>query len=116
MVLAPIYIAPLLFLKEKWLDEDPEKSSVLKYVATFKDSLGQGKWLKEIFRSPKAKSESMKVCSFMGCCSFLNLSSLSVSSSFSAFRSAQSSLCVGLLTLVCYQVSLILVLVFHDML
>ena len=30
---------PLLLLKEKWLDEDPEKISVLKYVATFKDSL-----------------------------------------------------------------------------
>ena len=26
-------------LKEKWLDEDPEKISVLKYVATFKDRL-----------------------------------------------------------------------------
>ena len=36
---------PLLLLKEKWLDEDPEKISVLKYVATFKDRLfkGQGK-------------------------------------------------------------------------
>ena len=33
-------IAPLLLLlKEKWLDEDPEKISVLKYVATFKDRL-----------------------------------------------------------------------------
>ena len=30
---------PLLLLKEKWLDEDPEKISVLKYVATFKDRL-----------------------------------------------------------------------------
>ena len=29
----------LLLLKEKWLDEDPEKISVLKYVATFKDRL-----------------------------------------------------------------------------
>ena len=26
-------IAPLLLLKEKWLDEDPEKISVLKYIA-----------------------------------------------------------------------------------
>ena len=34
---------PLLLLKEKWLDEDPEKISVLKYVATFKGCLGQGK-------------------------------------------------------------------------
>ena len=32
---------PLLLLKEKWLDEDPEKISVLKYVAIFKDCLGQ---------------------------------------------------------------------------
>ena len=32
-------IAPLLLLKEKRLDEDPEKISVLKYVATFKDRL-----------------------------------------------------------------------------
>ena len=30
---------PLLLLKEKWLDEDPEKISVLKYLATFKDRL-----------------------------------------------------------------------------
>ena len=30
---------PLLLLKEKWLVEDPEKISVLKYVATFKDRL-----------------------------------------------------------------------------
>ena len=32
-------IGPLLLLREKWLDEDPEKISVLKYVATFKDRL-----------------------------------------------------------------------------
>ena len=31
-----VTIGPLLLLKEKWLDEDPEKISVLKYVATFK--------------------------------------------------------------------------------
>ena len=30
---------PLLLLKEKWLDKDPEKISVMKYVATFKDRL-----------------------------------------------------------------------------
>ena len=30
---------PLLLLEEKWLDEEPEKISVLKYVATFKDRL-----------------------------------------------------------------------------
>ena len=34
-----VTIAPLLLLKEKWLAEDPEKISVLKYVATFKDRL-----------------------------------------------------------------------------
>ena len=34
-----VTIAPLLLLKEKWLDEDPEKISVLKYVASFKDRL-----------------------------------------------------------------------------
>ena len=34
-----VTIRPLLLLKEKWLDEDPEKISVLKYVATFKDRL-----------------------------------------------------------------------------
>ena len=34
-----VTIAPLLLLKEKWLDEEPDKISVLKYVATFKDRL-----------------------------------------------------------------------------
>ena len=34
-----VTIAPLLLLNEKWLDEDPEKNSVLKYIATFKDRL-----------------------------------------------------------------------------
>ena len=34
-----VTIAPLLLLEEKWLDEDPERISVLKYVATFKDRL-----------------------------------------------------------------------------
>ena len=32
-------IAPLLLLMEKWLDEEPEKIIVLKYVATFKHRL-----------------------------------------------------------------------------
>ena len=32
-------IAPLLLLKEKWLNEDPEKISVLKYVTTFEERL-----------------------------------------------------------------------------
>ena len=31
-----VIIAPLLLLKEKWLDEDPEKISILKDVAIFK--------------------------------------------------------------------------------
>ena len=34
-----VTIGPLLLSREKWLDEDPEKISVLKYVATFKDRL-----------------------------------------------------------------------------
>ena len=34
-----VTIAPLLLLKEKWLIEDLEKISVLKYVTTFKDML-----------------------------------------------------------------------------
>ena len=34
-----VTITPLLLLKEKWLDEDPEKISVQKYVGTFKDYL-----------------------------------------------------------------------------
>ena len=34
-----VTIGPLLLSKEKWLDEDPEKISALKYVATFKDRL-----------------------------------------------------------------------------
>ena len=38
-----VTIAPLLLLKEKWLHEDPEKISVLKYVATFKDRLFKGR-------------------------------------------------------------------------
>ena len=47
---------PLLLLKEKWLDEDPERISVLKYVATFKYRLFRaGQMAKEIFRSPKAQ-------------------------------------------------------------
>ena len=47
---------PLLLFKQKWLDQDPGKITVLKYVATFKDMLlREGKWLKEILWSPKAK-------------------------------------------------------------
>ena len=34
-----VTIAPLLLLKEKWLDEESEKICVLKYVATFKGRL-----------------------------------------------------------------------------
>ena len=39
LVFGHVLRGPLLLLKEKWLDEDPEKISVLKYVATFKDRL-----------------------------------------------------------------------------
>ena len=34
-----VTIGPLLLLKEKWLGDNPEKISVLKYLATFKDRL-----------------------------------------------------------------------------
>ena len=34
-----VTIVSLLLLKEKWLDKDPERISVLKYVAIFKDRL-----------------------------------------------------------------------------
>ena len=51
-----VTIAPLLLLKEKWLDADPKKIIVLKYTATFKDRLFRaGQMAQEIFRSPKAK-------------------------------------------------------------
>ena len=36
-----VTIGPLLLSKEKWFDEDPERISVLKYVATFKDRLSR---------------------------------------------------------------------------
>ena len=39
MVLAPCFYCTSVILKEKWLDEEPEKISVLKYAATFKDRL-----------------------------------------------------------------------------
>ena len=56
LVFGHVVRGPLLLLKEKWLDEDPEKISVLKYEATFKDRLFRaGQKLKEIFRSPEAK-------------------------------------------------------------
>ena len=47
-----VTIGPLLLLKEKWFDEDPEKISVLKYVATFKDML---------FRAGQMAKRKMKV-------------------------------------------------------
>ena len=51
---------PLLLLKEKWLDEDPEKISVLKYVATFKDRLFRaGQMAKRNLQESQSK---MKVC------------------------------------------------------
>ena len=54
-----VTIAPLLLLKEKWLDEDPEKISVLKYIATFKDRFFRaGKMAK---RNLKESESKMKV-------------------------------------------------------
>ena len=52
-------IAPLLLLKEKWLDEDPEKISVLKYVATFKDRLFRAGQMAK--RSLQESQSKMKV-------------------------------------------------------
>ena len=47
---------PLLLLKEKWLDEDPEKISVLKYVVTFKDRLFRaGQMAKRNLQESKSK-------------------------------------------------------------
>ena len=41
---------------KKWLDENPKKISVLKYVAIFKDRLfSAGQMAKRKLRSPKAK-------------------------------------------------------------
>ena len=51
-----VTIAPLLLLKEKWLDEDPEKVSALKYVATFKDRLfGAGQMAKRNLQESQSK-------------------------------------------------------------
>ena len=51
---------PLLLLKEKWLDEDPEKISVLKYVATFKDRLFRaGQMAKRNLPKVPKQNESM---------------------------------------------------------
>ena len=52
-------IAPLLSLKEEWLDEDPEKISVLKYVATFKDRLFRAGQMAK--RNPQKSQSKMKV-------------------------------------------------------
>ena len=51
-----VTIAPLLLLKEKWLDEDPEKISVLKYVASFEDRLfGAGQMAKRNLQESQSK-------------------------------------------------------------
>ena len=50
---------PLLLLKEKWLDEDPEKIGVLKYVATFKDRLFRARQMAKI--NLKESQSKMKV-------------------------------------------------------
>ena len=54
-----VTIGPLLLLKEKWLDEDPEKNSVLKYVATFKDRLFRAGQMAK--RNLKESQSKMKV-------------------------------------------------------
>ena len=54
-----VTIGPLLLLKEKWLDEDPEKISVLKYVATFKDRLFRAGQITK--RNPQESQSKMKV-------------------------------------------------------
>ena len=47
---------PLLLLKPKWLDQDPEKISVLKYVASFKDMLFRaGKMAKRNLQESQSK-------------------------------------------------------------
>ena len=53
-------IAPLFILKEKWLDEDPEKISVLKYVATFKDRLFRAGQVDK--RNLQESQSKLKVC------------------------------------------------------
>ena len=52
-------VAPLLLLKEKWLDEDPEKISILKYVATFKNKLFRAGQMAE--RNLQESQSKMKV-------------------------------------------------------
>ena len=54
-----VTIAPLLLLKEKWFDEEPEKISVLKYVATFKDRLFRAGQMAK--RNVQASQSKMKV-------------------------------------------------------
>ena len=54
-----VTIVPLFLLKEKWLDEDPEKISVLKYVATFKDRLFRAGQIAK--RSLQESQNKMKV-------------------------------------------------------
>ena len=54
-----VTIGPLLLLKEKWLEEDPEKISVLKYVATFKDRLFRARQIAK--RNLQESQSRMKV-------------------------------------------------------
>ena len=54
-----ISIGPLLLLKEKWLDKDPEKISLLKYVATFKDRLFRARQMAK--RNLQESQSKMKV-------------------------------------------------------
>ena len=54
-----VTIAPILLMKEKWLDEDPEKISVLKYVATFKGRLFRARQMAR--RNRQESRSKMKV-------------------------------------------------------
>ena len=54
-----VTIGPLFLLKEKWLDKDPEKISVLKYVATFKDRLFRAEQMAK--RNLQESQSKMKV-------------------------------------------------------
>ena len=76
-----VTIGPLLLLKEKWLDEEPEKISVLKYVATYrlfragqiaKRNLQESQSKMKVWYDRKAKSRCFepgdRVLVFVPCC------------------------------------------------
>ena len=56
MVVHHVTIVKLLLLKEEWLDEDPERIIVLKYVANFKERLFRaGKMAKRNLQQTQSK-------------------------------------------------------------